>query len=161
MPGSGGRLSKARWPSQCQGPLSRCLRSSEVPLGSLCSGNRTPCLVRGEWQGMSLRAFHERNFTISHSSFKHPSCGILPCHEVKEFALLFSLSFFHGKTSHQDCHGQMFKEVWELPSWIRQGLYLAPCHVSGGDEHLSFMGGSRNLAGSSYLIKFSREEIFL
>lgn len=86
MPGSGGGAGRAWWPSQSWGPVSRCLCSSEVPLGSPCSGNRTPCLVRGEWQGMSVRAFHERNFTISHSSLKRPSCGILSCHRVKEFA---------------------------------------------------------------------------
>lgn len=86
MPGSGGEAGRGRWPSQSWGPMSSCLCSSEVPSGSPCSGNRTPCLVRGERRGMSVRAFHERNFTISHSSLWRPSCGILPCHGAKEFA---------------------------------------------------------------------------
>lgn len=86
VPGSGDRADRAWWLLQSQGPLNRCLCSSEVPSGSPCSGNRTPCLVRGERREMSVRAFQERHFTISHSSLKRPSCGILPCHGVKEFA---------------------------------------------------------------------------
>lgn len=86
VPGGRGGAGRARLPSQSRGPVSRCLRSSEVPSGSPCSGNGTPCLVRGERRGMSVRAFHERHFTISHSSLKRPSCGILPCHGAKEFA---------------------------------------------------------------------------
>lgn len=62
--------------------MSRCLHSLEVPLGSLCSGNKTPCLVCVEQRGM----FHERSLIISHSLLKCLSFGILPCQGVKEFA---------------------------------------------------------------------------
>lgn len=52
---------------------------------------------------MNVRAFHERNSTISHSSLKHPSCGILSCHRVKECAPFVPIVIPSvEKTLHQD-----------------------------------------------------------
>lgn len=162
VPRSEGRADRAQWLLQSQGPLNRCLCSSEVPLGSPCSGNRTPCLVRGERREMSVRAFEERHFTISHSSLKRPSCGILPCHRVKEFAPFVPIVVPLWKNLSS---GWLWANVNRsvrvaILNWIRALFSSVSCLRQCPVQHLIFRGGSRNLAGSSYLIKFSREEIF-
>lgn len=155
MPGSGGGAGRAQWPLQSRGPLSRCLCSSEVPLGSLCSGNGTPCLVCGEQRGMSVRAFHERHFTISHSLLKCPSCGILPCHGAKEFApfvptvvpLWKNLSSGSPWTNVNrsvrvailDQTRALFSSVsclWRCPTSDLQGRFKEPCRKQLSDKIL-------------------------
>lgn len=151
---------KMLWQSRAGDPWAD-VRSSEVPLGSPCPGNRTPRSVRGERQGMSTRALRERNSTISHSSLKRPSCGILLCHGMEEFVPFVpivvpswkNLSSGSLRTNVNRGVRAAIQEqtralcssalcLWWCPTSGLQGRFKKPCKKS------------------SYLITFSRDKFF-
>lgn len=122
-----------------------------------CALGTDPLLSAWGWvRGHFMRGISQ--FHIAHLSVL--PVGFFLDTEWRNSPLLFPLSFLCGKTSPQDRHRLMLTEAWELPSWIRQGLCLASCHVFSGVQQLIFREGSRSLAGSTYLIKFSRGEFF-